>query len=191
MRNWSIVVLFGIALFLAGCREQAPGRTFIALDLLLPVDSMPAGWEMIGRPRPMGAVDGFGDEDDAVLSFKSGPTENILADHFVLRFSNAHQASVWYQKHLPGWFNSESLAVSKPWTTPSTWSFSSSLAAEQHAACTINNVVYEKEVCKYMAQYEEFVVIFWSVIRPDLMTVEQFENTVAAIDAIMVLHLEE
>lgn len=191
MRNCWIIALFGVVWFLTGCRELAPTRTFTALDLVLPVDSMPPGWEVIGRPRPMGAVDGFGDEDDAVLSFKSGPTETILADHFVLRFPNARKASTWYQEHLSGEFNSRSPAVSKPWTTPSAWSFSSSLAAKEYAACTINNVVYEKEVCKYMAQYEEFVVIFWSVIRPDLMTTEQFESTVEAIDAIMISHFEE
>jgi hypothetical protein len=136
----------------------------------------------------MGPALGFGDEDDAALAFKSVSEKYNSADHFVLRFPSTQLASNWYQENFSNQYNSNSIAVSAPWTTPSTWSFHSS---QQHAACTINNVAYEKEVCQFMGQYEEFVVIFWSVIRPNLMTHNQFERTVAAIDGIMRSHLEE
>ena len=46
-------------------------------------------------------------------------------------------------------------------------------------------------LCKYMAQYEEFVIIFSAVIGSDTISVSDFNELVQQIDRIMADHLGE
>ena len=86
-------------------------------------------------------------------------------------------------------FNSNGVAVDGPWRTPDNWPYQSPDADQFYMACVINTVVTTKQVCQAMWQYDEFVVVFSSIMDPDLMTLEQFKGVVKEIDQIMASYL--
>jgi hypothetical protein len=57
-------------------------------------------------------------------------------------------------------------------------------------ACTINNVAGQKQVCKMMARYGQYITIFHCVIRPETMSLQEFNNVVKFIDEMMVRKLQ-
>lgn len=175
----------------SGCTQQ-PERNFTTSDLIIPIEKMPTGLEFAFEPSPMGLEIGFGDADDTYVSFKPITSKYYAASHYVLLFNNSQKAENWYEREFPSEFNSNSIAVDEPWQTPPELvSFKSRMADQYYVACTINNIAGPKQVCEFMAQYDEFVVIFSSGIRPGIMTIEQFKDVIGEIDQIMVTFLQE
>jgi hypothetical protein len=185
-----IVAILCVASFLAGCGWEDSGRIerdFTTMDLLLPIGKMPPGWEVSGEPKAMSA--GEGDKDDSRAAFKPLAERNNKARHWIWQFGNIAEASKEYERMALSEFNSNSVAVEGPWRTPSDWFYQSPDADQFYMACVINTVVTTKQVCEAMWQYDEFVVVFSSIMDTDLMTLEQFKGVVTEIDQIMVSYL--
>ncbi len=168
-------------IFLAACQPDT-GPSPAARDLLLPIEALPEHWELAVTPRPMGPNIGFGDEDDSYASFKLKDDKFIISDHFLLHYPNARRAEAGYQKEYGSEFNDSSIAVNQPWETPPELSYTSPYAEQFRVACTINNVAGPKQVCKVMGQYGRYVSIYYSIIREDTMTLEEFNSVVQTID---------
>lgn len=180
--------------FIVSCSQintPQPQRDFTTLDLLLPVEKMPPGWEEVGSgPGPMSPDEG--ELGDSEVIFKPSSEQYNMADHFVWRFDTIEKAAKWYDRRFLSEFNSNSIGVDEPWRVPEGWTFTSPHADKFYAACTINNIIRPKQVCTAMWQYEEFVVVFASSIHPEYsMTVKRFEQIVGEIDRTMVEHLEK
>jgi hypothetical protein len=165
-------------------------RDFTTMDLLLAIEAMPSGWEVVeGTPRPMLSNDGG--PDDSYILFKPATERANMAQHFVWRFDSLERAERWYERRILSEFNNNSIANERPWETPATWSFSSPNAQKFHAACAVIKFYESVRVCNSMWQYDEFVIVFSSSIRPEyFMTEEKFEEIVEEIDRILTVHLE-
>lgn len=159
-------------------------------ELLLPLSQLPSSWELSGVPRPMGAGIGFGDKDDTYISFKLKGDKYIISDHFVLHYPGVRQAEKGYLDLHRSHFNDNSIAVDAPWQTPTELSYTSSYANQFRMACTINNVAGPKQVCEVMGQYGQYVLIFYSIIRPDTMSLSEFNDVAQFLDEMMVMKLE-
>jgi hypothetical protein len=174
---------------LVGCqlrREVA----ILAHDLLLPLEQLPASWEMGGTPRPMGPRIGFGNEDDSYVSFKP-QSADTNAFNYVLYYRTLKAAEAAYDELLLSEFNSNSIAVDQPWKPLPELSQVSMEADQFRTACTINNIAGPQQVCKVIARYGQYIAIFHSVIGPDYMSHQQFENLLQALDETMVRGLDD
>lgn len=178
-------------LFLFACTPKVK-RAFTPADLIVPIDYFPLHWEMAGKgkPSPMGSDLGFGDKDDRYVNYKLINDKFNLSSHYVMQFDSAEEATDWYREEFSYHFNDNSIAVDAPWRTPAAATFESVLADQFFLGCTINNVVRPKQVCQFIGQYEEFVILFWAIIRSDTMSVAEFEKIVEGIDTIMYEHLQ-
>lgn len=159
-------------------------------ELLLSLEPLPRSWEISGSPRPMGPDIGFGDKDDHYVNFKLKSSKYIISSHFVLFYPNARKAGTGYLEMSRSEFNDNSIAVDKPWETPPELSYASSHADQFRAACTINNVAGPKQVCEIMGQYGQYVTIFHSVIGPDTMSLNEFNDVIRFLDEKMVRELK-
>lgn len=159
-------------------------------ELLLPTEQLPSTWELSGSPRSMGPHIGFGDQDDAYVNFKLESSKYHIASHFVLYYPSMRKAEAEYLTMTRSEFSDNSIAVDKPWETPIELSYVSSHADQFRVACTINNVAGQKQVCKMMGQYGQYVTIFHSVIRTDTMSLRQFNDIIQFLDGMMVQKLQ-
>ena len=170
--------------------QSLPEQGLATQDLLLPLEVLPASWEVSGSPRPMGSSIGFGDDDDAYVSFKLKSEKYIISYHFTLHYSNEGQAENGYADLYRSQFNDNSIAVDTPWQAPPELSYTSSYADQFHMACTINNVAGSKQVCKVMGQYSKYVTIFHGIISPDTMSLGEFNDIAQFLDEMMAQKLE-
>lgn len=189
MHSTKLKFLLLITCILVTCSEKVE-RDFTTRDLVIPTELIPDGLEISPAGiKPMGPTIGFGDANDSHLSLKTTTEKFNVANHFVLQYDNYDKAQKGYIHESLSQFNDNSIAVNGSWKRPDNWTFQSQLASMSRVACNINNIAGDNLVCKYMAQYEEFVVIFTSTISPEVMTIEQFEDVVEGIDEIMVTNL--
>ena len=179
---WSSI----IGMLAATACQSSSEQDLATEDLLLPLEALPSSWEISGPPRPMGPSIGFGDEDDTYISFKLKNDKYIISDHFILHYPNVSQAEKSYGDLHRSWFNDNSIAVDAPWQTPAELSYTSSYANQFRMACTINNVAGPKQGCTVLGQYGEYVFIFHSIIRPDTMTLSEFNDVTQFLDEMMI-----
>lgn len=174
----------------ASCRtEEAPQRSFDSSDLLLTLDGLPKNYRVADLPQPMGPDSpiAMGDPDDSYTSFHTLDDVHLAAIARVYRFSTMPNAERWYNNHLSLEFAVATRSV--PWSIPADLTYRSPYTNRFHLGCTLTGVDGQ-EVCKIMAQYEEFVAIFHSTIAEDIMTVAQFNDTVRHIDERLAKFLE-
>ena len=179
MRVMVVVILLA---GLASCRtEKAPQRSFDSSDLLLTHDGLPKNYRVADLPQPMGPDSpiAMGDPDDSYTTFHTVDDMHLAAIARVYRFSTTPKAERWYDSHLSLEFAVATRDV--PWSTPSDLVYRSPYTNRFQLGCTRTGVD-RQEVCKVMAQYEEFVAIFHSTIGEDIMTAAQFNDAVRHID---------
>lgn len=190
----SYVMIIGLSLLLVSCSsdDSVPTRGFANESLLLTEDLVPPGWS-VGATAPVSVERfGFGNEDhDRWVSFvrPDDPERLVFSNHFVLQFHDPDKAADWYESSFLPWFSDSSIVDAGTWTTVADLSYQP--AADQYiVACAINNNGVDRLGCRFMAQYEEFVVIFTSAIDPGTTTVSGFNDLVKEIDSIMMTHLQ-
>ena len=199
MRRLGLWVAVGLAMLLNACGGSSvpasvPARNFTAEELLLTQDLVPAEWKRSEVTPVSIARFGFGNEEvDRWVGFTTqmDPQERVFSNHFVLNFQSRDDAANWYEQKLPGEVNDNNLGLSEPWATHSELTYTSNAPDQYVLACAVNNVAGEVLVCRYFAQYEEFIVLFESVIEADTTTVSGFNDLVEEIDNIMATHMQE
>ena len=192
MNQKKIQVMIFIILLVgqASCRtEEAPQRNFGSSDLLLTLDGLPNNYRVADLPQPMGPDSpiAMGDPDDSYTPFHTLDDVHLAAIARVYRFSTVPNAERWYDNHLSLEFAVATRGVS--WSIPSDLIYRSPYTERLHLGCTVTGVD-RQEVCKIMAQYEEFVAIFHSTIAEDVMTIAQFNDAVRHIDERLAKFLE-
>ena len=174
----------------ASCRtEEAPQRSFDSSDLLLTLDGLPKNYRVADLPQPMGPDSpiAMGDPDDSYTTFHTVDHGHLAAIARVYRFYTISKAEGWYDTHLSLEFAVATRDV--PWSTPSDLIYASPYTNRFQLGCTLVGVD-RQEVCKIMAQYEEFVAIFHSTIGESTMNVAQFNAAVGHIDERLAEFLE-
>lgn len=159
-------------------------------ELLLTLEQLPPSWETSSPPRSMGPHIGFGDEDDSYVSFTPNNDDANVATHYVLYYRNQRKVEAAYHELSRSQFNSNSIAVDKPWEPVPELPYTSTQADQFRTACTINNIAGRRQVCQVMAQYGQYITIFHSVIGVDFMTLQQFNSVIQAVDETMVNQLQ-
>lgn len=180
-------------LILSGCSGLDSPRNFSAEDLLLSQDVVPSGWERTQVEPVSIARFGFGNEDlDRWVGFvdPNDPQNQVFANHFVFVFQDSNRATSWYEDKLPIWFNDNSVGVNKPWGSYPDLTYEPSAATQYKIACTEGNVAGQRLVCLFAARYEEFVILFSSVIDVHTTSIAGFNELVEHIDGIMTEHLQ-
>lgn len=189
-----VVAIVATMLLLNGCISSgAPSTDIAAEDLLLTQEQVPATWERTQvAPLSIGRF-GFGNEEyDRWVGFMrpDDPEERVFSNHFVLGFRNQAEARQWYERYYRQQFNSESIALDRGWQSHPDLTYLPTTPVQYRAACSINNIAGGRLVCKYMAQYDEFIVIFTSVIDADTTSIAGFNDLVEEIDTIMATRLQ-
>lgn len=190
MRTRHILCMGVISLIMFVACQSSTGADRPAQELLLPVEQLPPGWETYGSPRSMGPQIGFGDDDDSYVTFNLKDDEHTIARHFVLHYPSTRAAHRSYLKLLPSEFNDSSIAIEAQWETPSELSFISAKAEQSRMACVINLVTGPKQICKMMAQYDNYVVIFSSHTGENTMSLNEFNSVIQYIDEMMSQELQ-
>lgn len=183
-----VVTIITTVLLLSGCISSgAPRRNIVAEDLLLTQELVPTTWERTQVSPLSIARFGFGNEEyDRWVGFMrpNDPEERVFSNHFVLGFRDQAEAGEWYERYYRREFNSESIAIDGGWQSHPDLTYLPTTPVQYRVACSINNIA-GRLVCKYMAQYDEFIVIFTSVIDDDTTSVVGFNELVEQIDRIM------
>ena len=166
-------------LAIEGCRyEEAPSRSFLSSELLLQLDDLPAHWESQGPPERLDVAFGMGDEDDSVVGFSIDGVQST-ALNYIYQEPTKTAAIRLYDKQVVALFRDQSIVRNVPWSVPSELSFNSPYTDRMHMECT---VVAGSEVCRAIAQYEEYVIVFSSAVGEDGMTISEFNEILEAID---------
>lgn len=182
-------------LLVTGCWQPeppAPERDFTLEELLLDLSVFPEGWEVSSPPGPTPSGDGaiFADESIAIwFRFRPDPSTLLAACHEVYRFRWANRAAREFRKQQPILFNSQSIALLTPWEVPDELPYRSLFAEQSHFACAKSGIT-NKWGCRFMGQYEEYLVIF-STTMGERMSYRDLELILQTIDKRMAKYLGE
>lgn len=169
------------------------------VELLVEPSSFPAGWELSYSDRdpypiPEKALfeDYYAKEGFSRVLVPQGvesPIGTTSARHRVFRYRNEWQAAeAFFLDHPAAFYASSRLT---PWREPEGWSYRSSVADRFRFACADFEGFRRHETrCTAMAQYDEFVSVFSADMAPDVMTLEDVEHILKAIDERMAQHLK-
>lgn len=193
----TLVLLLLLACMLVACLragEPAEPRDFDITDLFLPLDTFPDNWQEVGDIQAMGPDSslGFGDTDDASQVYKVRQKGLNVASYYVYKNDSIAEAERWYDRDLSFWFSKSPLfgQLFDEKSTPKEVSYRSAHADQFYVACEIRKTPVDSGYrCGVIAQYEEFGVVFHTVVEPDTVSLEGFNTIVCNIDALFVARL--
>jgi hypothetical protein len=173
--------------------KPAPVRDFAIEDLLVDVSAFPGDWRVASPPAPYPHYDGAitYQREDIFIGFKANSPTLLVAGHLVYRFGASWKADAAYSEQLPVQFNSNSAASLTPWETPDQLPYESGVAERFHFACHVSGVGTPATVCLAMGQYQEYLVLFHTVMDSEYMTFADLERILVAVDERMALYLEK
>lgn len=119
----------------------------------------------------------------------AGRTFNLRkggAVHDVYRYRTAGRAAQEFERANQLEFTIDSWRG--PWEVPDTLTYQSPIADQYYVACGVDGSIY---MCKMIAQYEEYYVLFVAHMSSDAMTFQDLERVLQAIDSRMERCLEK
>ena len=187
LTSYGFSMVLAVILLVVGC-TSIPHADVKPNDLLIDLSILPSKWYTVSSSSDP-PDEYFGYESGADIWFNGKTNEDlIVAAHYVYRFSSERRAANIYERQLPVWFNSRSVASATPWHAPEELSYQSVIADQYHFACHVSDIGYT-EICQAMGQYDNFLVIFHTHVTPEYMTYADIESILEAIDAHMATHL--
>ena len=166
-------------LAITGCQHgESSLRRFPSSDLLVQLDDLPVQWHSQGPPERLDVALGMGDEDDSVVGFSIDGIQST-ALNYVYQEPTKKAAIRLYDKEVVVLFRDQSIARNVPWSVPSELSFNSPYTDRMHVACTF---IAGSQVCRVLAQYEEYVIVFSSAVDEDGMSLSEFNGIIETID---------
>lgn len=180
-----ILVIQAVMLFLVACtffEAPAPPRSFAVEDLLLDQTFIPSVWKDAWGPF-FPAGNEMSTRESTAIQFGVAEREApIQAQQMVYRYRTDGVARLTFEnEYLPqvGFFS-----AAREWT------YQSQVADRSFFGC------YDWEgrdipVCEWAGQYEEYIVVFWTRMTPDEVTLADIEKAVRAIDERMTSYLKE
>jgi hypothetical protein len=171
--------------------DPAPERLFEIEELLIGVSAFPADWRVASPAAPEPHYDGAitTQREDIQIGFKANSPALLVAGHRVYRFGASWKAAAAYSEQLPVQFNSNSVASLTPWESPEELPFESAVADQFHFACHVDAIGTPATVCLAMGQYQEYLVLFHTIMDTDYMTFADLERILVAVDERMALYL--
>lgn len=188
LTSYGFSIVLAAVLLVVGC-TSIPHADIKPNDLLIDLSILPSKWHTVSSSSDP-PDEYFGYESGADIWFNGITNEDlIVAAHYVYRFSSERRAANIYQRQVPVWFNSSSVASATPWRAPKELSYQSVIADQYYFACHISSINSRKEICQAMGQYDNFLVIFHTHVIPEYMTYADIESILEAIDARIATHL--
>jgi hypothetical protein len=133
---------------------------------------------------------GFGDEeDDRYINFirVDDKTQLVIASQYVLRFKNSQQANEWYRNSLPSTNVLVTPGITDRVIKVEGLNFQSERATQFSVGCDV--VHGPRHSCKFVAQYDDYGVEFFSIVSHSVLTVNEFNRLIQVIDQKFTLHL--
>lgn len=194
-----ILVISGVAyLLFTTCHTPAPKRDFVEVDLLIDVADMPNKWQE-AEYSANDPYDKEAAENNAFRYFRYTDTPYLAkAGEDIYRYKNQSLAARNYQ-----WFEREYLEPSNyditSWQTPEGFEFHSAFANRWSFVCAYNTFSpapefgHKARICQYLAQYQEFIVLFGITIERDdkiFITVNDVRTILVKLDEKIGKYLE-
>jgi hypothetical protein len=190
-RSWLCLLLFSAGcLALVGCQrdESAPQRRFVLIDLFPEVSSFPEDWLFEGIDDYVILTYGAEESFDMVFHYGPNETEGTRGGITVYRQTSLKEADRQFLEEAGIEFDSDSRWDTTPTFTPEGLADLAISAAQSRVGCrgqTSEGLWNDTVYCKYLAQYEEFVVYFRIDIMHDgemTISMEEIRQIIIAID---------
>ena len=188
-----ILMLITATLLSAGCTGKIPQRNFTTRDLLIDLSVFPDGWQV--SVPPSSPTERLVQIGSSQIEFQASADPLIGAIHSVFRFNGERAADARFDRMLPSWFNSSSVFSITPWQTPAQLPYHSPTSDKSRFACHDTSAGGRATICQFMAQYDEYIIVFHTVMTPEdmqprsYMTFADLERILKAIDELMLLYL--
>jgi hypothetical protein len=191
-----VALVFGT--FLEGCYTGPPERNFSDTDLLIEVSDMPDGWEeaeFIASEKY--SKEGADNRALRYFSFTLSPYF-VKAGEDVYHYRSQSSAERGY-KVLEQLYMEQNSRKITPWETPQGFDFTSSIASQWRFACVYSTFApaesfgNNRQICKFLAQYEEFVIKFGVTIEVEgenIISIEDVTKIIITIDQKMMEALQ-
>jgi hypothetical protein len=170
-----------LVVLLASCgigEKRVPERGFAPSELLIDGADMPPGWIHDYGPGP--AIDDRATNDAAMIKFMADThPQGRGISHSVYRYEYISVAKYRFGEKA-------TLAG----TTPEAWTFRSNTADEERFVCYDYEGREPYPVCRWVARYEEYVVVFRGWLLPERLTLQDMDRMVAIIDERMAQYLD-
>jgi len=154
-------------------------------DLMIDASVFPQSWELWHGPDPIPEQERRERESLYVVFRYEGLEPGIVgARHAVFRYRNEADAATSFSRH--GFLNRH---VITPWAVPDEWSYESPFADRFKFACAEIDILGSYWRCEAVGQHDEFISVFYTVLSPEYMTLEDVERILVAIDERMAFYL--
>lgn len=190
MKSWqNLLPVIGFCLAsLGACSPQPepPQRCFAIEQLFVDAAAFPPGWiidpegPFTPAQAPFGGVRSL---ERPTLMFYA--ETGGLATEQIQRYRTASMASEEFERWLISDFREEEFGV--PWFVPREVSYDHLVPDRFHLAC--NTAEARIPMCRFLGQYEEYVIRFNTHMSPESMTYGDFERVLQAIDERMAQYL--
>lgn len=190
-----VLILLSSLLFY-GC-NASPDRNFADVDLLFDGSVMPENWELLGVSEEANGNEG--QVSGAISVFSAQDTPLIVrCGEDIFRYKSTSKAAWHYERFEEYEFSNTRCTT--PWHVPANSPFVDALSADKWRfgcaggfSSSIPNTGGERTICKYLAQYEEFLVSFIITTKVDgvvYIAIEDVYPIIEAIDRKMMQYLE-
>jgi hypothetical protein len=176
MIRW--LVLWVLSLSACGFLEPtAAERTFKTADLLIGVADMPLGYSSY---EPFSSRE-FSCAECASVQFPK-LNSTAVATMDVFRYLRTGAAQRLFDEVI----------LVAPHLYPETpWDYQSAVADKTYFGCFELNEKEAAPVCQWVGLYEEFIVVFRTLLGPDGMSLNEMKNVVQTIDQRLADHLKK
>ena len=195
---FALTTLMLLTVLLIGCTNSPQEWDFTDADLLIDVTDMPEGWKAAEYTDNY-PYDTEGADNQAFRKFSFQPTTYLVkAGNDVYHYRSPSTANRGYRAIIDRYMGQRASDLG-PWETPPEFEFASSTADQWIFACVYSSFAPASEFgskrrnCKFLAQYEEYVIEFSATMEVDdttFMTLEEITNVIETIDQTMSEHLQ-
>jgi len=197
-KKWSLIIAGAVVVgMVAVCSSLLIGLNWLwsqhrdipLEELLIDVSALPDGFDVRAGPfRPSHSDGDIVAVDSRAIIFSAGSHSNTRVGARVYLNSNKWSAAAEYRDRIEVEFNSSSVASATSWQTPSAHPYQSSVASQSHFACHVSSID-QREVCKYFAQYDEYLVILTATPEPGILNYDDIVHLLKATDDLMAQRL--
>lgn len=181
---------------LAAC-NSSPKRQFATYELLIGQKVMPENWRLIDYEK--NTFEHEGQEDGSYITFQKSDVEFFArGGEHIYRYDSKDTAQ-WHYERFRKLYLEKSYYDLSNWETPGDFHFKSTFAGNWRFACAQHHEILQLDksstsvYCRYLAQYDEFLVSFSIKREADgqqLIGLQDIEKIVEAMDRQMVKYLK-
>lgn len=155
------IVLFCFVFMLSAC-GKAPERDFATYELLVERSVMPDHWDVVDYAEE--TLENEGQEDGSYISFQKNDVDYFArTGEHIFRYASVSKAK-WHYKRFVNYYLNKNAYDLTEWETPVWFQFKPNNTDNWRFACAKHQNVIPLDssensiICRYIAQYEEFLV---------------------------------